>query len=168
MIVPHNIVEHDNFNDLLCKNSVRMQLHQMLSAPSDFFSYLELTAFPLAHFNPCGSQAQKVHSPRPFQEKRISEVVRISSIIIFHLSKLWKAKVFIFVVQYFWWGCRGKLKLITVGSEWKGQAISGRAHCATKRNHESYNPHAQLWHWSDSMLLYDFAERTECDCAGFL
>ena len=32
---------------------------------------------------------------QPFQEKCISEVVRICSIIIFHLSKLWKAKFFI-------------------------------------------------------------------------
>ena len=32
---------------------------------------------------------------QPFEEKCISEVVRIDSIIIFHLSKLWKARFFI-------------------------------------------------------------------------
>ena len=32
---------------------------------------------------------------QPFKEKCISEVMRIGSIIIFHLSKLWKAKFFI-------------------------------------------------------------------------
>ena len=34
------------------------------------------------------SQVQKVHSPNILKEKCISEVVRIGSIIIFHLSKL--------------------------------------------------------------------------------
>ena len=38
--------------------------------------------------------------------------------IIFHLSKLGKAKFSIQCdVIYFWWGCRGNLKLITLGSE---------------------------------------------------
>ena len=32
---------------------------------------------------------------KPFKEKYISEVVRIGSIIIFHLSELWKAKFFL-------------------------------------------------------------------------
>ena len=32
---------------------------------------------------------QKVHSPNPLKRKWISEVVRIGSIIIFYLSKLW-------------------------------------------------------------------------------
>ena len=43
--------------------------------------------------------------------------MRIGSIIIFHLSKLWKAKFFILCDVIFWWGCSGNLKLITVGSE---------------------------------------------------
>ena len=48
------------------------------------------------------------------REKRISEVVRLRGIIIFHLSKLWKAKFFILCdVMYFWWRCRGNLTLIT-------------------------------------------------------
>ena len=47
----------------------------------------------------------------------ISELVGIGSIIIFHLSKLWKAKFSILCVYIFWWGCMGKLKLIALGSE---------------------------------------------------
>ena len=44
--------------------------------------------------------------PQTFFKKRmLSEVVRIGSRIIFHLSKLWKTKFFIL------WGCRGNLKL---------------------------------------------------------
>ena len=35
-----------------------------------------------------------VHSPEPFKEKFVSELVRIGRIIIFYLSKLWKAKFF--------------------------------------------------------------------------
>ena len=43
-----------------------------------------------------------------------------SSIIIFLLNKLWKAKFFIpcdVLCYIFWWGCRGNLKCITLGSE---------------------------------------------------
>ena len=55
---------------------------------------------------------------QPFKEKRISEVVRIGSIIIFHLSKLYeKPSSSYCVLQYLWWSCRGNLKLITLGSE---------------------------------------------------
>ena len=36
--------------------------------------------------------SQKVHSPNLLKRKCISEVVRIGSAIIFHLSELWKAK----------------------------------------------------------------------------
>ena len=50
-------------------------------------------------------------------EKCTSEVVRIGSIIIFHLSKLWKARFFILCVMwYFWWSCSRNLNLITLGS----------------------------------------------------
>ena len=42
---------------------------------------------------PFHSQAQQVNSPNPLKEKRISEVVRIGSIIIFHLSKAMKSQV---------------------------------------------------------------------------
>ena len=43
--------------------------------------------------------------------------VRIGTIIIFHLSKVWKAKFFMLCMQNFWWGCRGNLNLGTLGSE---------------------------------------------------
>ena len=38
---------------------------------------------------------KNVHSPNLLKRSSISEVVRIGSVIIFHLSKLWKAKFFI-------------------------------------------------------------------------
>ena len=63
------------------------------------------------------ARAQKVHSPNLLKRKCVSEVVRISSKIIIHLSKLWKAKFPILGVLYFLWGCRGNLKVITLGSE---------------------------------------------------
>ena len=44
---------------------------------------------------PFHSQVQKVHSPNLPKEKCRYEVVRIGSIIIFRLSKLWKIKFFI-------------------------------------------------------------------------
>ena len=40
---------------------------------------------------PVHCQVKKVHPPNLFKEKCISEVVRIGSIIIFNLSKLWRA-----------------------------------------------------------------------------
>ena len=53
--------------------------------------------------------------PQPFEDKRISEVVRIGSIIIFYLNKVWKAMLFIlcdviFLVRL----QRGDLKLISL------------------------------------------------------
>ena len=42
---------------------------------------------------------------------------RIGSVIIFHLSGLWKAKSSYCGRYYFWWGCRRTLTLITLGSE---------------------------------------------------
>ena len=44
---------------------------------------------------PFHSQVQKVHSPNPSKEKCICDVVRIGTIIICQLSKLWKTKFFI-------------------------------------------------------------------------
>ena len=51
------------------------------------------------------------------KRKCISEVVRIDSVIIFHLCKRWKAKFFILCGVTFMGGCRRNLKLITLGSE---------------------------------------------------
>ena len=61
------------------------------------------------------SQVQKVHSPNLPKKKCICEVVRIGSIIIFQLSKLWKFSIV--------WrnisdeAVRRNFKLITLGSE---------------------------------------------------
>ena len=55
----------------------------------------------------------------PSKEKRISEVARIGSIIISHLSKLWKAKFFTV-----WWNIYGEAVgkfEIDHSSKWKGQ-----------------------------------------------
>ena len=55
---------------------------------------------------------------RPFKEKCISKVVRIAaSIIIFITASDEKPSSPYYVVLYFWWGCRGNLNLITLGSE---------------------------------------------------
>ena len=49
-----------------------------------------------------------VHFSQPFKEKCLSEVVRIGSIIIFHLWVSLKSHEYC-VMLYFWWGCRGNL-----------------------------------------------------------
>ena len=59
-----------------------------------------LTAF---HF-----QARKVHSPNLLKR---SEVVRIGSIIIFHLGKLWRAKFFILCDVLFLVRRQGKFEI---------------------------------------------------------
>ena len=55
-----------------------------------------------------------------FKKKCISEVVRIGSMIIFHLSKLWKAKFFSLCDVIFLVRLQGKLKLIWPTLEWEG------------------------------------------------
>ena len=64
---------------------------------------------------PFHSQVQKAHSPN--LSKRMNEWCNENwyTIIIFRLSKLWKAKFFILCDG--WRGCRGNLKLITLGNE---------------------------------------------------
>ena len=54
-----------------------------------------------------------------FKEKCISDVVRIGSTIIFHLSKLWKAKFFILCDVIFLVRLQGKFE-IDHSWEWKG------------------------------------------------
>ena len=77
-------------------------------APSSLSTYISLPS-------------SKNTSSKPFKGECISEVVRIGSITIFHLRKLLKATeshVLIHTVMlYFWWGCRGNLRLITLRSE---------------------------------------------------
>ena len=46
-----------------------------------------------------------------FKEKCISEAVRIGSIIIFHLSKLWKPKFFILRDVMYLVGLQGKFEI---------------------------------------------------------
>ena len=74
---------------------------------------------------PFHSQVQRVHSPNLPKEKCIGEVVRIVRIIIFHLSKLWKAEfsllcdvMFLLRLQgEFWnWSFLGVKGLIRRGS----------------------------------------------------
>ena len=65
------------------------------------------------------SQVQKVHSPNLSKEKCMSEVVRIGVIIIFHLSKLWKAKFSILCDVIFLERLQGKLE-IDQSWDWKG------------------------------------------------
>ena len=65
------------------------------------------------------SQVQKVHSPKLFKQKYIREVVRIGSIIIFHLTKLWKVKFFILCDVVCLVRLQGKLE-IDHSWEWKG------------------------------------------------
>ena len=54
---------------------------------------------------------------QPLKEACMSDVVRIGSIIIFHQSKLWKAKFFILCDDIFLVSVQGYLKLITLRSE---------------------------------------------------
>ena len=77
-------------------------------------------------FEPLGSERvdpftpelkSKVYSPNILKRKCISEVVRRGSIIIFHLSKLWKAKFSIPCDVIFWHFDMGVLTLITLKSE---------------------------------------------------
>ena len=63
---------------------------------------------------PFHSWAQNVHSPNLPNRECVCYVL---SIIIFHLSKLWKAKFFILCNVNFWWKFRANLKLITLRSE---------------------------------------------------
>ena len=65
------------------------------------------------------SQVQKVHSPNLPKEKCMSAVVRIGSIINFHLSKLWKAKFFTLCDVIFLVRLQDKFE-IDHSWEWKG------------------------------------------------
>ena len=65
------------------------------------------------------SQVQKLHSPNLPKEKCIGEVMRIGSIIIFHLSKLWKAKFLILFDVIFLVRLQSKFD-IDHSWEWKG------------------------------------------------
>ena len=104
----------------------RLQLHNRLYSPSGLTDDWFITADRIRHWkgihpenliNPFTPISSKRTFSRPFKEKCIREVVRVDGIIIFHLSKLWIAKFSILCYVYFWWGCRGNWRLITLGSE---------------------------------------------------
>ena len=57
------------------------------------------------------SHVQKVHSPNLPKEKCMGERVRIGSVIIFHLTKLWKAKFSILCDVIFLVRLQGKLEI---------------------------------------------------------
>ena len=65
---------------------------------------------------PLSLPSSEVHSPNLFKEKFMSDVVRIGSIIISHLSKLWKVEFFILRVLV---SLQGKFD-IDHSWEWKG------------------------------------------------
>ena len=67
---------------------------------------------------PFQSWAQKVHFPSLLKRKCISKVVRICIKIIFHLSKLWKAKFSLLCDVIFPVGLEGKFD-IDNSQEWK-------------------------------------------------
>ena len=60
----------------------------------------------------------KKYIPSTFEEKCISELVRIGSIIIFHLSKLWNTKFFILCNIIFLVMLQGRFE-IDHSWEWK-------------------------------------------------
>ena len=59
----------------------------------------------------------KITFSQQFKDKCISDVVRIGSIIPYHLSKLWKAKFFILCDVISLVRLQENMKLITLGSE---------------------------------------------------
>ena len=63
------------------------------------------------HILTLSPQIQRRHSSNLPEEKCIGEVVRISSIIIFHLSKLWKARFFILCDVIFLVRLQGKFEI---------------------------------------------------------
>ena len=70
--------------------------------------YGSISKFVLNPFTP---RAQKVHSPNLLKIKCISEVVRIDSVIIFHLCKRWKVKFFILCGVTFIVRLQGKFEI---------------------------------------------------------
>ena len=76
---------------------------------------------------PVHSQVRKVHSLNLLKRNCISEVVRIGGIIIFYLSKLWKAKFFMLCDVIFLVRLQEKLD-IDRSWEWKGRYFNYHRH----------------------------------------
>ena len=87
----------------------------------DIWILVEQTNFRLSELllNPSTPKFKIVHSPSLRKGKRISEVVRIGSIIIFHWSKLWKVKFFMLCDVIFLVRLQRKFE-IDQSKEWKG------------------------------------------------
>ena len=66
--------------------------------------------------NPFTPKFTKYNLPTVVKRRCVSQVGRIGSIIMFHLSKRWKVKFSILCDVISWWGCSGNLKLIALGS----------------------------------------------------
>ena len=101
------------------------RLVSLIAAPENrIFSVFLVVVFGasstfLKFRTPFHSWAQNVHSPNLLKRKCTSEVARICIIIIFHLSKLWKAKFSILCDVIFLVGLEGKFD-IDHSQEWKG------------------------------------------------
>ena len=69
--------------------------------------FLSLIVDRHAHLfsEPFHSKLKQITFSQPYKAICTSEVVRICSVIIFHLSKL-KSQLLHTVWSYFWWGCR--------------------------------------------------------------
>ena len=89
-------------------------------------------------YYPFHSWAQKVHSPNLLKRKCISKVVRICIKIIFHLSKLWKAKFSLLCDVIFLVGLERKFD-IDHSQEWKGYC-TGAIRC-------SFHQTLLIQHW---------------------
>ena len=98
-----------------------------------------------------------IRDPKQFQEKRVSEMVRIGSIIIFRMSKLWKAMFFILCDVIFLVRLQGKFDIDHFW-EWKGENRSSRdPHAHRKRlcaNKMFWNPESPFIGGSLAQLIH--------------
>ena len=85
-------------------------------------SIFSLKAAAKINSYPFHSWAQKVHSPNLLKRKCISGVARICIIIIFHLSKLWKATFSLLCYVIFLVRLQEKFD-IDHSQEWKGYTV---------------------------------------------
>ena len=93
------------------------------------------------------SQVPKVHSPNLLERNlKWGSENSIGSIIIFHLSISYEQPNSSYCVMwYFWWGGRGKLKLIT-----RRAPVSLISTLEDLNHTES----TSLWFWSECSLIY--------------
>ena len=70
--------------------------------------------------------------------------MRICSIIIFHLVSCEKPSSLYCVILYFWGGCKGNLKLITLGSERAGVALTQISAYGTRTKSSCTQNHMEM------------------------